>query len=161
MSTDIFENMPLIGMRGLPQIIGNILIINAVTNYITWGIRRFFCAKYGRMKPLIVIFTIPAAIIMSVIPFLPIQDIDYAWKLIILHLVFTLMTTWIANVGNIQGMVTFMSPNSQERQQMYSIVPIITSLTPSIIGIFFPILSVLRVDLTNSLHTKFSFRYLQ
>ena len=153
-STNIFENVPLIGMVGLPQIIGNILIINSLTNYITWAIRRYLCAKYGRMKPLIVIFTIPAAIIMSCIPFLPIQDIDYAWKLIILHFAFTLMNTWVANIGNVQGMVTFMSPNSQERQQMYSIVPIITSLTPSIVGIFFPMLMGLTGGFTELLTYK-------
>ena len=138
--TDIFESVPVVGIQGLPQIVANILIVNSITNYVTWFIRWKFCGKYGRLKPLIIILAVPAAIMMSIIPFLPLNNIDYAWKLIILHFAFTLMTFFINHFNNIQGMVTFMSPNSQERQSMYSIIPIVTSLAPSVIGIFFPIL---------------------
>ena len=44
-----------------------------------------------------------------------------------------------AYVG-VNGLVTFMTPNSQERQRLHSFVPIITGLFPSIIGLFFPML---------------------
>ncbi|MBO5908921.1 MAG: hypothetical protein J6Q67_03960 [Clostridia bacterium] len=46
-------------MSGLPQIIGNILLVGGITSYITWFIRWKFCAKYGRVKPFIVICAIP------------------------------------------------------------------------------------------------------
>ena len=42
----------------------------------------------------------------------------------------------------INGLVTFMTPNSQERQRLHSIVPIITGLFPSIISAIFPILII-------------------
>lgn len=127
-------------MRGLPQIIGNILFLGGITNYITWFIRKTFCAKYGRLKPFILICGIPAAIIMSVIPYLPIQNMSYANRLVILHFAFTLMNYFYNSFIGINGLVTFMTPNSQERQRLHSIVPIITGLFPSIIGMFFPIL---------------------
>ena len=55
-------------MMGLPQIVGNILFLGGVTNYITWFIRRVFCAKYGRLKPFVVGCALPSAILISIIP---------------------------------------------------------------------------------------------
>ena len=55
-------------MKGLPQIVGTILLIGGITNYISWFIRKTFCAKYCRLKPFILICGIPTAIIISVIP---------------------------------------------------------------------------------------------
>ncbi len=127
-------------MSGLPQIVGNILLIGGVTSYITWFIRRKFCAKYGRVKPFIVICAIPSAVIVSIIPYIPLEGLSYSYKLIILHGAFTLMNYFYNNFIGVNGMVTFMTPNSQERQKLHSIVPIITGLFPSIISMFFPFL---------------------
>lgn len=127
-------------MKGFPQILGNILVVGAVGNYVTWFIRRKWCAKHGRLKPFILICGVPAAILMSIIPFLPVQAASYTVKLIVLHFAFSLMNFFMNNFANVAGMVTFMTPNSQERQRLYSIVPIITGLVPSIIGMFFPML---------------------
>lgn len=127
-------------MKGFPQILGNCLVIGGISNYITWLIRRKFCAKYGRLKPFILICGIPAAIIMSIIPFLPLQNATYTLKLVILHFAFSLMGFFYNNYAGVNNMVTFMTPNSQERQRLYSIVPIVTGLTPSIINMIFPIL---------------------
>ncbi len=127
-------------MSGLPQIVGNILLIGGITSYITWFIRRVFCAKYGRVKPFIVICAIPAAVIVSIIPFLPVEGLSYAMKLIVLHGAFTFMNYFYNSFIGVNGMVTFMTPNSQERQKLHSIVPIITGLFPSIINMFFPFL---------------------
>lgn len=134
------ELIPSLGMTAMPQIIANILVLNGLTSYITWFVRRKWCAKYGRLKPIIIAFGLPGAIVMSVIPFLPLQGVEYAWKLVILHFAFSLMSTFTGQFCNVQGLVTFMSPNSQERQSMYSIIPIVTGLVPSLIGMFFPIL---------------------
>lgn len=133
--TGTFDLMP-----GTPQIIGNILFLGGVTNYITWAIRKKFCAKYGRLKPFILLCGIPAAVVMSLIPFLPIQNLPSVNKLIILHFAFTLMNYFYNSYVGVNGLVTFMTPNSQERQRLHSIVPIITGLFPSIIGLFFPLL---------------------
>ena len=127
-------------MLGTPQIIGNILFISGITNYITWGIRKKFCAKYGRLKPFILLCGIPAAIAMSLIPFLPIQHLPSVYKLVILHAAFTVMNFFYNAYVGVNGLVTFMTPNSQERQRLHSFVPIITGLFPSIIGLFFPML---------------------
>ena len=129
-------------MKGLPQIIGNILVVGGITNYINWFIRKTFCAKYGRLKPFILICGVPCAIIMSVIPYLPLDGLSYTNKLIILHFAVTLMNYFLNNFIGINGLVTFMTPNSQERQRLHSIVPIITGLFPSIISMFFPILII-------------------
>lgn len=127
-------------MKGLPQIVGNILVINGLTGYINWFIRKKFCAKYGRLKPFIMLCGIPAAILMSIIPFLPVQALSYTHKLVVLHFAFTFMNYFYQAFIGINGMVTFMTPNSQERQRLYSIVPIVTGLFPSIISMFFPLL---------------------
>lgn len=127
-------------MKGLPQIIANSLVVSGVTGYINWFVRYKFSAKYGRIKPFLVICGIPAAILMSIIPFLPVQNLSYTNKLIVLHLAFSVMSFFYNNYIGVNAMVAFMSPNSQERQKLYSIVPIITGLMPSIISIFFPML---------------------
>lgn len=127
-------------MSGTPQIIGNILTVSGITNYITWGIRKKFCAKYGRLKPFILFCGIPAALVMSIIPYLPIQHLSSTYKLIILHFAFTLMNYFYNSYIGVNGLVTFMTPNSQERQRLHSIVPIITGFFPSVINLFFPLL---------------------
>lgn len=127
-------------MSGTPQIIANILFFSGITNYITWGIRKKFCAKHGRLKPFILICGLPAAIVMTIIPFLPIQNLPGVYKLIILHGAFTLMNYFYNSYVGVNGLVTFMTPNSQERQRLHSWVPIITGLFPSIISLFFPML---------------------
>ncbi|MBQ4572147.1 MAG: MFS transporter [Clostridia bacterium] len=127
-------------MLGTPQIVANILFISGITNYTTWAIRKKFCAKYGRLKPFILLCGIPSAIIMSIIPFLPIQGLPSVYKLIILHGAFTFMNFFYNAYVGVNGLVTFMTPNSQERQKLHSIVPIITGLFPSIISLFFPML---------------------
>ena len=127
-------------IKGFPQLIGNMLLIAGVTNYITWIIRRAFSAKHGRLKPFLVICGIPSALIMSVIPYLPLLDTSYTNRLIILHFSFSLMSYFYGNLTNVTGLVAFITPNSQERQRLYSIVPIVTGLFPSIINMFLPML---------------------
>ena len=118
-------------MMGAPQIVGNILVTNGITGYVTWLIRRLFGAKHGRVKPMILI---------CCIPYLPVQDAPYVTKLVVLHFVFTLMNFFHNNFIVVNNLVAYMTPNSQERQKLYSIVPIITGFAPSVINIFFPML---------------------
>ncbi|MBE6786578.1 MAG: MFS transporter [Ruminococcaceae bacterium] len=127
-------------MMGAPQIVGNILVTNGITGYVTWLIRRLFGAKHGRVKPMILICCIPAMLLLSGIPYLPVQDAPYVTKLVVLHFVFTLMNFFHNNFIVVNNLVAYMTPNSQERQKLYSIVPIITGFAPSVINIFFPML---------------------
>ena len=127
-------------IKGFPQLVGNNLLVAGVTNYLTWAIRRAFSAKYGRLKPFIVLCGFPTAIIMSIIPYLPLLDMSYTKRLIILNLAFSFMNFFYQQWMNVAGMVAFMTPNSQERQRLYSIVPIITGFFPSVINMFLPML---------------------
>lgn len=127
-------------IKGFPQLVGNNLLIAGITNYFTWAVRRAFSAKYGRLKPILLISGFPSAIIVSVIPYLPLLEISYTKRLIILNFAFALMNFFYQNWINVAGLVAFMTPNSQERQRLYSIVPIITGFFPSIIGLFLPML---------------------
>ncbi len=136
-------------MMGTPQIAGNILVCGGVTGYLTWIIRRAFCAKYGRVKPFVLFSAIPSAIILSVIPYLPVKDAPYVTKLTVLHFAFTMMTYFYNNFIGVTGLVAYMTPNTHERQKLYSIVPIITGFFPSIINIFFPILIASTGGYTN------------
>lgn len=127
-------------IKGFPQLVGNNLLIAGITNYFTWAVRRAFSAKYGRLKPILLISGFPSAIIVSVIPYLPLLEMSYTKRLIILNFAFALMNFFYQNWINVAGLVAFMTPNSQERQRLYSIVPIITGFFPSIIGLFLPML---------------------
>ncbi len=127
-------------MIGLPQIAGNILVCGGLTGYFTWLIRRLFCAKHGRVKPFILICALPSAAILSIIPYLPVREAPYVTKLVVLHFAFTMMNYFYNSFIGVNGLVAYMTPNSQERQKLYSIVPIITGFAPSVINLFFPIL---------------------
>lgn len=127
-------------MKGFPQILGNILLINGISGYITWFIRRKYCAKHGRLKPFILLCGVPSTIIMCILPYLPLQDLSYTNKLIILHFAFTLMNFFYNNFINVGGMIQFMTPNSQERQRLISYIPIFAGFFSSIISLFFPML---------------------
>lgn len=132
----LFESV----INGLPQLVGNILVTGAIWDYINWFIRRKFCAKHGRLKPFILACGIPSALLISAIPYLPVENLSYTNKLIVLHFAFTMMSYFYNNYVGVNGLVTFMTPNSQERQKLHSIVPIITGFFSSIIGMFLPML---------------------
>lgn len=127
-------------IKGFPQLVGNNLLIAGITNYFTWAVRRLFSAKYGRLKPMLLACGLPAAIITSIIPYLPLLEMSYTKRLIVLNFGFSLVLFFYNNFIGVNGLVAFITPNSQERQRLYSIVPIITGLFPSIIGMVLPLL---------------------
>lgn len=133
------ENFEFI-IKGFPQLVGNCLLVAGITNYFTWAVRRLFSAKHGRLKPMFLACGLPAAIITSIIPYLPLLEMSYTKRLIVLNLGFSLALFFHNNFVGINGLVAFITPNSQERQRLYSIVPIITGLFPSIIGMVMPLL---------------------
>lgn len=133
---NMFESV----INGLPQLVGNILVTGAVWDYVNWFIRRKFCEKYGRFKPFILLCGIPSALLISAIPYLPVQNLSYTSKLVILHFAFTLMSFFYNNYVGINTLVTFMTPNSQERQKLHSIVPIISGFFSSVVSALLPML---------------------
>ena len=127
-------------IKGFPQLVGNNLLVAGLTNYFTWAVRRLFSAKYGRLKPMLLACGLPAAIITSIIPYLPLLEMSYTKRLIVLNFSFSLVLFFYNNFIGVNGLVAFITPNSQERQRLYSIVPSITGLFPSIIGMVLPLL---------------------
>lgn len=128
-------------INGLPQLVGNMLVTGAIWDYFHWFVRRKFCEKYGRFKPFVLLCGIPCALMISAIPYLPVQNMTYTNKLIVLHFAFTLMSYFYNNYTGVNTLVTFMTPNSQERQKLHSIVPIISGFFSSVVGALLPIIA--------------------
>ena len=134
---NMFESV----INGLPQLVGNMLVTGAIWDYFNWFVRRKFCEKHGRFKPFILLCGIPCAFLISAIPYLPVQNMTYTNKLIVLHFAFTLMSYFYNNYTGVNTLVTFMTPNSQERQKLHSIVPIISGFFSSVVGALLPIIA--------------------
>ncbi len=132
-----FENI----INGLPQLVGNMLVVGGITAYLNWGVHRFLSAKHGRYKPFVILFAVPSAIMLSVIPYLPLDSWPYTKSLVVLHFLFTLFSWLYNNSIFVNSMVTFITPNSQERQKLHSIVPIFSGFLSSIVGMFLPVLT--------------------
>lgn len=124
-------------IRGFPQLIGNTLCISCLFDLLNYLIRKKFCAKHGRVKPFVVLYAIPTVIVFSLIPWIP-YGADYKIKLVLLHAVFSFGNNFNAGFQNINGIVNFMSQNTQERQRIFSFNPIINSILYSLLNIFLP-----------------------
>lgn len=127
-------------IKGLPQIIANILVVMGVGGPVNWFLRKKLCRKYGRYKPFLVFYGIPITIITCIIPFVP-TTLDYTVKLVILHLLFTLRTRFSSiYYDNPKAIVALITPNSIERQKYLSIGAVFLGLLRSIFRIVFPIM---------------------
>lgn len=131
----MFENI----IKGLPQLIANSLIINVFNLYTDWFVRKKFSKKYGRIKPFIIAYGVPLFAMSCAIAYFP-ADMEYTKKLIILHLMFGLIGTMHADFSQSETVAKFISNNTQERQRLFSIVPIISYALVSLIGIIYPLL---------------------
>lgn len=130
-------------IKGLPQLVGNILVISGVGNFVNWFIRSKLCRKYGRYKPFMMLYGIPIALLTSLIPFVP-ASLEYTTKLVLLHALFTLRSRFTALYSdNALAIVAVITPNSVERQKVYSIGGIAIGLLRSIFRIIFPMMIVL------------------
>ncbi|MBQ6021115.1 MAG: hypothetical protein IJL26_13160, partial [Clostridia bacterium] len=108
-------------IKGLPQIVANILVITGVGGHVNWYLRKKFCRKYGRYKPFLVAYGLPITILTVIIPFVP-RTLDYTTKLVVLHFLFTLRARFSALYqDNPKAIVALITPNSVERQKYYSI----------------------------------------
>ena len=127
-------------IKGLPQLIANILVITGIGGPVNWFLRAKFCTKYGRYKPFLVVYGIPISIITCIIPFVP-TAMDYTTKLVVLHFLFTLRNRFSAiYYDNPKAIVALITPNSVERQKYYSIGAIFLGFLRSIFRIIFPIM---------------------
>ncbi len=127
-------------IKGLPQLVGNILVITGIGGPVNWFLRYKFCTKYGRYKPFLVAYGIPIAVITCLIPFVP-TTLPYTTKLVVLHFLFTLRSRFSAlYYDNPKAIVALLTPNSVERQKYYSFGAIFLGGLRSIFRIIFPIM---------------------
>ena len=127
-------------IKGLPQIVANILVVMGVGGPINWFLRYKFCRKYGRYKPFLMFYGIPISIVTCVIPWIP-TTLDYTTRLVLLHLLFTVRTRFSSvYYDNPKAIVALITPNSDERQKYHSIGAIFLGALRSIFRIVFPIM---------------------
>jgi len=124
-------------IKGFPQLIGNTLCISSLFDILNYVIRKNFCAKYGRVKPFIILYAIPTIVVYSLIPWIP-YGADYTLKLILLHAIFNIGINFSNGFTNVNAIVNFMSQNTQERQRIFSFNPIFNSILYSLLTLFLP-----------------------
>lgn len=129
-------------IKGLPQIVANILVITGAGGLVNWFLRAKLCRKYGRYKPFMMIYGIPITILSVIITFVP-TTLEYTYKLVILHFLCTLRSRFTALYqDNPQNIIALITPNSVERQKYYSIGGIFLGFFRSIFAIIFPVMIV-------------------
>ena len=127
-------------IKGLPQLVGNILVVMGIGGPVNWFLRKKFCRKYGRYKPFLVTYGVPIAVITCLIPFVPIT-LEYTTKLVVLHFLFTLRDRFaIIHYNNPKAIVALITPNTVERQKYHSIGAIFLGGLRSIFRIIWPIM---------------------
>lgn len=118
------------------------VITTILTTYCTIFVLKKFGKKYGKFKSFAVIYGVPTLIASTIFVFLPYTEMNYSIKLIWVHILSNLIGMFSTQYNNSVANVEYlMSPNSQERTKMLSILPIFTGLTRSIFGLIFPIVA--------------------
>lgn len=127
-------------IKGLPGIVGNILVIMGAGGLVNWFLRAKLCRKYGRYKPFMMVYGVPITILTCIITFVP-TTLEYSTKIIVLHFLFTLRTRFTAiYCDNPTAIVALISPNMVERQKYYSFGGIFLGFFRSIFRIIFPLI---------------------
>lgn len=129
-------------IKGLPQIVGNMLTVMGVGGLFNWFLRSKLCKKYGRYKPFMMLYGIPVAIFTVTMAFVP-PTLNYTTKIVLLHLLVTLRGRFSAlYCDNPTAIVALITPNMVERQKYYSFGGIFLGFFRSIFRIVFPIMIV-------------------
>jgi GPH family glycoside/pentoside/hexuronide:cation symporter/probable glucitol transport protein GutA len=127
-------------IKGMPQLIANILVVTGIGGPINWFLRYKFCRKFGRYKPFLMFYGIPISIVTCLIPWVP-ATLDYTTRLVVLHLLFTIRSRFSAiYYDNPKAIVALITPNSDERQKYHSIGAIFLGGLRSVFRIIFPIM---------------------
>ncbi len=133
-----FENI----IKGLPQIVGNMLVVMGVGGLFNWFMRYKLCKRFGRYKPFMMIYGIPVALLTTAMAFVP-TTLDYTTKIVLLHLLVTIRSRFsLLYCDNPTAIVALITPNMVERQKYYSIGAIFLGFFRSIFRIIFPIMIV-------------------
>lgn len=125
-------------IKGLPQIVANLLVVMGVGGLTNWFLRSKLCKKYGRYKPFMMLYGIPVAIFTTAMAFVP-TTLDYQYKIVLLHLLVTIRARFsILYCDKPTAIVALITPNMVERQKYYSIGGIFLGFLRSIFRIVFP-----------------------
>jgi len=127
-------------LKGFPYILANALFIGGLLDYLNWFVRWKFCAKYGRVKPFILLYAIPAVSLGIALPWINYPD-NYHVKIALLHGIFMVLGHFTGGYNSSGAMVPFMTQNTQERQRMSEYGNLIRYLLSSLLGIVLPILA--------------------
>lgn len=109
--------------------------------------------KSGKFRPWLAITGIPTVIIAVVFVWLPYETMSYMQKVIAVFLCYNLLQCFYPFFQQAYtDLANVISPNSHERTDIVSVSSIIYSMTPSLTGLFVPMLSTLTGGL-NSITT--------
>ena len=129
-------------IKGLPQIVGNMLVVMGVGGLFNWFMRYKLCKRFGRYKPFMMIYGIPVALLTVAMAFVP-TTLDYTTRIVLLHLLVTIRSRFsLLYCDNPTAIVALVTPNMVERQKYYSIGAIFLGFFRSIFRIVFPIMIV-------------------
>ena len=110
--------------------------------YLSIYVLKLFAKKYGKFKPQMVLFGLPALVFATLLVFLPYKEMRYPAKLLLVHLITNLIGTFSGPYGgNVERMQALLTPNPQERIRVYSIAPLALGLMRSLFGMLFPVLA--------------------
>lgn len=124
-------------IKGLPQLVANGLVIQVFNMYTDWFVRKKFSLKYGRIKPFILVYGLPLLLLTTAAAFFPAR-LEYTRKLILLNLIFGLIGTMQTDFSQADSLIKFISYNTQERQRLYSIVPIFSYMLFAVLSAVYP-----------------------
>lgn len=132
-------------------------IFNLIKNPISSMIMDNTKSKHGKFKPYLIWMGIPSIILFCLIPYVPLswmnvisftvfnEPVPLAALIIFIITLFIQISFPILNVA-FQGLGQVLTPNTLERSKVFAIHPLISSFWPSIIGVLFPLLSILTMQ---------------
>jgi len=113
-------------------------------------------SKHGKFKPYLIWMGIPSIILFCLTPYVPVRWMDIilfkvldepvslaAFIIFIINIL--LSVTWPIVIVAFTGLGQVLTPNTLERSKLFSFHPLIASFWPSIIGVAFPLLSILTM----------------
>jgi len=129
-------------VRDFPKHLALKIACTIVGTYLSIYTLKLFAKKYGKFKPFMVLYGLPALVLATLLVFLPYKEMRYPAKLLLVHLITNLIGNFSGPYGgNVERMQALLTPNPQERIRVYSIAPLALGLMRSLFSMFFPVLA--------------------
>ena len=129
-------------LRDFPKHLALKIACTILGVYLSIYVLKLFAKKYGKFKPFMILYGLPALVFATLLVFLPYKEMRYPAKLLLVHLITNLIGTFSGPYGgNVERMQALLTPNPQERIRVYSIAPLALGLTRSLFGMVFPVLA--------------------